>query len=136
MAPRLAVPNPDVLQQCRVRDAIGYSIRLEDCTSAKMAIKYMTNGMLLREFMTKPDLAAYTAMIMDEAHELSMVREVSLIVVVRNPFSKELSIKIKTIILAYCNDTVCGITQFLIICKKLSKEIFHSKRTQWVKICD
>ncbi|MBW0561604.1 hypothetical protein O181_101319 [Austropuccinia psidii MF-1] len=41
----------------RVGDAIGYSIRFEDCTSPKTVIKYMIDGMLLREHMSKPDLA-------------------------------------------------------------------------------
>jgi len=48
---------------------VGYSIRFEDCTSDKTLIKYMTDGMLLREFMTSPDLADYSAMMIDEAHE-------------------------------------------------------------------
>lgn len=36
---------------------VGYSIRFEDCTSDNTIIKYMTDGMLLREFLTEPDLA-------------------------------------------------------------------------------
>ncbi|OBZ68669.1 Pre-mRNA-splicing factor ATP-dependent RNA helicase-like protein cdc28 [Grifola frondosa] len=36
---------------------VGYSIRFEDCTSDKTVLKYMTDGMLLREFLTEPDLA-------------------------------------------------------------------------------
>ena len=36
---------------------VGYSIRFEDCTSENTVIKYMTDGMLLREFLTEPDLA-------------------------------------------------------------------------------
>ena len=35
---------------------VGYSIRFEDCTSDKTVIKYMTDGMLLREFLNEPDL--------------------------------------------------------------------------------
>ncbi|KAI7905673.1 P-loop containing nucleoside triphosphate hydrolase protein [Cokeromyces recurvatus] len=46
---------------------VGYSIRFEDCTSDKTVIKYMTDGMLLREFMTEPDLDSYSCMIIDEA---------------------------------------------------------------------
>ena len=46
-----------------------YWNRLEDCTSDKTVLKYMTDGMLLREFLTEPDLAGYTALIIDEAHE-------------------------------------------------------------------
>jgi hypothetical protein len=38
---------------------VGYSIRFEDCTSDKTLIKYMTDGMLLREFLGEPDLAGY-----------------------------------------------------------------------------
>lgn len=38
---------------------VGYSIRFEDCTSHNTVIKYMTDGMLLREFLTEPDLAGY-----------------------------------------------------------------------------
>ncbi len=38
---------------------VGYSIRFEDCTSDKTILKYMTDGMLLREFLSEPDLASY-----------------------------------------------------------------------------
>lgn len=31
----------------------------------------MTDGMLLREFLMEPDLASYSVMIIDEAHEVS-----------------------------------------------------------------
>lgn len=51
---------------------VGYSIRFEDCTSDKTIIKYMTDGMLMREFMMQPDLASYSIMIIDEAHERTL----------------------------------------------------------------
>lgn len=38
---------------------VGYSIRFEDNTSDDTVIKYMTDGMLLRELLTEPDLATY-----------------------------------------------------------------------------
>ena len=38
---------------------VGYSIRFEDCTSERTVIKYMTDGMLLREFLSEPDLKSY-----------------------------------------------------------------------------
>jgi ATP-dependent RNA helicase DHX8/PRP22 len=37
---------------------VGYSIRFEDCTSEGTLIKYMTDGMLLREAMLDPALSA------------------------------------------------------------------------------
>ena len=51
---------------------VGYSIRFEDCTCEKTVIKYMTDGMLLREFLTEPDLAGYQCLIIDEAHERTL----------------------------------------------------------------
>jgi pre-mRNA-splicing factor ATP-dependent RNA helicase DHX38/PRP16 len=38
---------------------VGYSIRFEDCTSEKTIIKYMTDGILLRESLREPDLDHY-----------------------------------------------------------------------------
>ncbi|KAI9263728.1 P-loop containing nucleoside triphosphate hydrolase protein, partial [Sporodiniella umbellata] len=55
---------------------VGYSIRFEDCTTEKTAVKYMTDGMLLREFMTEPDLASYSCMIIDEAHERTLSTDI------------------------------------------------------------
>ncbi|CAG8496477.1 12910_t:CDS:10, partial [Acaulospora colombiana] len=51
---------------------VGYSIRFEDCTSDKTTIKYMTDGMLLREFLTEPLLDGYNCLIIDEAHERTL----------------------------------------------------------------
>uniref|UniRef100_A0A0X3PV56 RNA helicase n=3 Tax=Schistocephalus solidus TaxID=70667 RepID=A0A0X3PV56_SCHSO len=55
---------------------VGYSIRFEDCTSDRTVIKYMTDGMLLREFLTEPDLATYSVMMIDEAHERTLHTDV------------------------------------------------------------
>jgi pre-mRNA-splicing factor ATP-dependent RNA helicase DHX16 len=60
----------------RVGDKVGYSIRFEDCTSDKTVMKYMTDGMLLREFLTEPDLGGYSALIIDEAHERTLSTDV------------------------------------------------------------
>ncbi|RNA26374.1 pre-mRNA-splicing factor ATP-dependent RNA helicase DHX16 [Brachionus plicatilis] len=51
---------------------VGYSIRFEDCTSDRTVIKYMTDGMLLREFLNEPDLESYSVLIIDEAHERTL----------------------------------------------------------------
>ncbi|KAH9307533.1 hypothetical protein KI387_035444, partial [Taxus chinensis] len=55
---------------------VGYSIRFEDCTSEKTILKYMTDGMLLREFLGEPDLAGYSVMMVDEAHERTLSTDV------------------------------------------------------------
>jgi pre-mRNA-splicing factor ATP-dependent RNA helicase DHX16 len=51
---------------------VGYSIRFEDCTSNVTVIKYMTDGILLRELLSEPDLSSYSVIIVDEAHERTL----------------------------------------------------------------
>jgi pre-mRNA-splicing factor ATP-dependent RNA helicase DHX38/PRP16 len=56
---------------------VGYNIRFEDCTSKPLTkIKYMTDGVLLRESLNDPDLDQYSAIVMDEAHERSLNTDV------------------------------------------------------------
>ena len=55
---------------------MGYAIRFEDCTSESTVIKYMTDGVLLRETLREGDLDNYSAIIMDEAHERSLNTDV------------------------------------------------------------
>lgn len=51
--------------ECKLGEEVGYSIRFEDNTSENTIIKYMTDGMLLREFMIDPMLSTYSVMIVD-----------------------------------------------------------------------
>ncbi|KAI4343938.1 hypothetical protein L6164_011226 [Bauhinia variegata] len=55
---------------------VGYSIRFEDCTSEKTILKYMTDGMLLREFLGEPDLSSYSVVMVDEAHERTLSTDI------------------------------------------------------------
>lgn len=57
-------------------DKVGYAIRFEDCTSKETVIKYMTDGILLRESLREGDLDRYSVVIMDEAHERSLSTDV------------------------------------------------------------
>lgn len=56
----------------KLGNEVGYAIRFEDATTDKTALKYMTDGMLLREFLTEPDLGGYSALMIDEAHERTL----------------------------------------------------------------
>ncbi|KAH9021058.1 P-loop containing nucleoside triphosphate hydrolase protein [Lactarius pseudohatsudake] len=56
---------------------VGYSIRFEDMTEPGTTfLKYMTDGMLLREAMNDPDLQRYSTIILDEAHERTLATDV------------------------------------------------------------
>ncbi|KAE8149133.1 P-loop containing nucleoside triphosphate hydrolase protein [Aspergillus avenaceus] len=60
----------------KLGDEVGYSIRFEDMTSPKTVLKYMTDGMLLREAMNDHNLNRYSTIILDEAHERTMATDV------------------------------------------------------------
>ncbi|KAF2445477.1 P-loop containing nucleoside triphosphate hydrolase protein [Karstenula rhodostoma CBS 690.94] len=57
---------------CRLGNEVGYTIRFEDKTSEKTRIKYLTDGTLLRMFLTQPDLPEVGCIILDEAHERTL----------------------------------------------------------------
>ncbi|KAL1855403.1 DEAH-box ATP-dependent RNA helicase prp43 [Paecilomyces lecythidis] len=60
----------------KLGEEVGYSIRFEDMTSQKTILKYMTDGMLLREAMNDHELNRYSTIILDEAHERTMATDV------------------------------------------------------------
>ena len=57
---------------------VGFSIRFEDVTSAATRIKFLTDGLLLREALVDPLLSRYSVIMVDEAHERSLSSDVLL----------------------------------------------------------
>ncbi len=51
---------------------VGCKMRFNDDTSRETRIKFMTDGILLAEIQSDPLLRAYSALILDEAHERSL----------------------------------------------------------------
>ncbi|KAL6538793.1 Pre-mRNA-splicing factor ATP-dependent RNA helicase DEAH10 [Orobanche minor] len=69
-----------VAEECGVAlgQRVGYAIRFEDVTSSSTRIKYMTDGLLLREALLDPYLSKYSVIIVDEAHERTVQTDVLL----------------------------------------------------------
>lgn len=63
---------------CEVGKEVGYSIRFEDVTSASTKIKFLTDGLLLREALVDPLLSRYSVIMVDEAHERSLSTDILL----------------------------------------------------------
>ncbi|QCE13073.1 ATP-dependent RNA helicase DHX8/PRP22 [Vigna unguiculata] len=61
---------------CRLGEEVGYAIRFEDCTGSDTLIKYMTDGMLLREMLMDETLSRYSVIMLDEAHERTVYTDV------------------------------------------------------------
>lgn len=75
-------------------DQVSYQIRFETTVSKKTAIKFMTDGILLREIADDFALRKYSIIIIDEAHERSvntdiLIGMVSRIVDLRKSMAKE-----------------------------------------------
>ncbi|MEE6469896.1 hypothetical protein FKM82_008809 [Ascaphus truei] len=55
---------------------VGYTVRFEDLTSEETKVKFLTDGMLLREAIGDPLLRKYSVVILDEAHERTIHTDV------------------------------------------------------------
>eukprot|EP00045_Choanoeca_perplexa_P014801 m.176469 g.176469 ORF g.176469 m.176469 type:complete len:700 (+) comp16799_c0_seq4:1310-3409(+) len=64
-------------RRCTLGEEVGYAIRFEDtCSELKTKIKFMTEGVLIREMMRDPLLQRYSVVMLDEAHERTMFLDV------------------------------------------------------------
>ncbi|EDW57876.1 ATP-dependent RNA helicase DHX33 [Drosophila virilis] len=59
-----------------VGDTVGYTVRFEDTTTERTRIRYLTDGILLREAIADRLLRRYTAIMLDEAHERTVNADV------------------------------------------------------------
>lgn len=60
----------------KLGEEVGYSIRFDDVTGPRTILKYMTDGMLLREAMHDHNLSRYSCIILDEAHERTLSTDI------------------------------------------------------------
>lgn len=59
-------------QNTKLGDRVGYSIRFEERCGSQTRIKYLTDGMIVREMLSDRLLSRYSVVVVDEAHERSL----------------------------------------------------------------
>jgi len=62
----------------RVGDEVGYRIRLDDASSSKTRLLFVTEGILVRQMLGDPDLGGVSALLFDEFHERHLYSDISL----------------------------------------------------------
>jgi pre-mRNA-splicing factor ATP-dependent RNA helicase DHX38/PRP16 len=116
----------------KLGEEVGYAIRFEDCTSDSTMIKYMTDGILLRESLTEPDLDRYSAVIMDEAHERSLNTDV-LFGLLRDVINRRTDLKLIVTSATMDSDKFSAffgsVPVFVIPGRTFPVEVFFSKTT-------
>lgn len=63
---------------CNLGQEIGYQVRFSNITSHKTKVNYLTDGMLIRELMLDSSLRKYSTVIIDEAHERTVLTDLIL----------------------------------------------------------
>jgi ATP-dependent RNA helicase DDX35 len=62
---------------CILGQEVGYTIRFDDVSSpGKTRVKFLTDGLLVREMMGDPLLNKYSVVMLDEAHERSLYTDI------------------------------------------------------------
>lgn len=59
-------------------EEVGYHVRFQSAMSSRTKVLYLTDGMLLREAYSDPDLLKYSVVVVDEAHERTIDTDVVL----------------------------------------------------------
>ncbi|TID19878.1 hypothetical protein CANINC_003673, partial [Pichia inconspicua] len=63
---------------CKIGEEVGYAVRFDKKASKKSRIKYVTDGILVREFSEDNMLSKYDVIMVDEAHERTLNTDILL----------------------------------------------------------
>jgi ATP-dependent helicase HrpB len=78
LATRLLAARVAAERNVRLGDEVGYQIRFENITSARTRIRFVTEGILLRQLIQDPQLRGISAILFDEFHERHLYGDITL----------------------------------------------------------
>src|SRR3954470_15288893 len=78
LAARLLAARVATERNCRLGDEVGFQIRFENVTSPRTRIRFVTEGILLRQLIQDPELRGISAILFDEFHERHLYGDITL----------------------------------------------------------
>ncbi len=78
LATRMLANRVAYERKVRVGDEVGYQIRLDRVCSAKTRIRFVTEGVLLRQMLNDPNLRGMSVLVFDEFHERHLYGDITL----------------------------------------------------------
>jgi len=121
-------------------EVVGHKVRFDELITKTTRIKYITDGMLIREAISDPELKSYSVIILDEAHERTINSDVLLALVKRitKARGRKLSIVVMSATLElvkfqrYFSDiqAICPSSVINIEGRTFPIEIYHTLETQ------
>ncbi len=103
----------------KLGDEVGYQIRFENVTSAKTKIRFVTEGVLLRQMIDDPQLRGVSAILFDEFHERHLYGDITLAQALeqQEKFRPDLMLAVMSATL-----NAGELEKYLLPCAKLSSE--------------
>lgn len=117
-------------------ETVGYTVRFDNVCSPQTAIRYVTDGTLLREAtLSDPLLSRYSVIVVDEAHERNLNTDALLGVL------KKIRRKRKNLRIVVCSATIDAeaFLNFFVPKTKREKEVLEQprkRRKRWGKVGD
>ncbi|XP_012092419.2 probable pre-mRNA-splicing factor ATP-dependent RNA helicase DEAH9 [Jatropha curcas] len=121
----------------RLVEEVGCTIRFEDLTNSGLTrIKFLTDGVLLREMMDDPLLTKYSVIMVDEAHERSISTDILLGLLKKIQRRRpELRLIISSATIDYIKKYfISSIKIGLIICLYMIKSVIYIKMKMKMKV--
>jgi ATP-dependent helicase HrpB len=78
LAARLLAARVASERNSRLGEEVGYQIRFENITSPRTRIRFVTEGILLRQLIQDPELRQISAILFDEFHERHLYGDITL----------------------------------------------------------
>ena len=104
---------------CRLGEEVGFQIRFDKVTSAKTRIRFVTEGVLLRQMLNDPGLHGVSAILFDEFHERHLYGDITLARALDLQATRRPDLKL--VVMSATLDTA-GLERYLAPCAMLQSE--------------